>query len=93
MLVPLLTALLMLLNVGFTSFLMFLSKHDLALLIVLMGFSLGMSVFVALALSDSTARSLRAVVRGVREISAGDLAVTWTWQSIRPGSRALPFRS
>ncbi len=72
-LVPLLTAILVLGNVGFTAFLMFLSGHDLALLAVLLGFSLGMSIFVALALSDSTARSVREIVRGVREMSAGSL--------------------
>ena len=43
----LLTAALALVNVGFTSYLMFLSPHDLALLTGLLSFSLGMSIYVA----------------------------------------------
>jgi signal transduction histidine kinase len=72
-LVPVLTAILVLGIVGFMAFLMFLSSHDLVLLAVLLGFSLGISIFVAFAFSDSTARSVREIVRGVRQMSAGSL--------------------
>lgn len=73
-LVPILTAILVLCNVGFTAFLMFLSGHDLAILSVLLAFSLGISIFVAFAFSDSMARSVQDVVRGVREISVRSLS-------------------
>ena len=72
-LVSAVTAALALANVGFTAALMFLSTHDLALLTALLGFSLGMSVFVAVALSSSTRRALREVVDGVRLLNAGSL--------------------
>ena len=68
-----LTAVLALANVGFTGFLMFLSPHDLALLAALLGFSLGMSMFVAFAFSQSTTRSIREVVEAVRRINSGSL--------------------
>ena len=72
-LVAVFTTVLMLGNVGFTALLMFLSGHDLALLAVLLGFSMGISIFVAFAFSESTAQSVREIVRGVREMSAGKL--------------------
>ena len=68
-----LTAVLALANVGFTGFLMFLSPHDLALLAALLGFSLGMSMFVAFAFSQSTTRSIREVVEAVRRMNSGSL--------------------
>jgi len=68
-----LTATLALINVGFTSFLMFISGHDLALLTGLLGFSLGVSVFVAAAITEPEVRSLRALGAAVAKISAGDL--------------------
>ena len=68
-----LTAVSALANVGFTAFLMFLSSHDLALLATLLGFSLGMSMFVALAFSRSTTRSIREVVEAVRRMNSGSL--------------------
>ena len=58
---------------GFTGFLMFLSPHDLALLAALLGFSLGMSMFVAFAFSQSTTRSIREVVEAVRRMNSGSL--------------------
>ena len=60
-------------NVGFTSALMFLSTHDLALLAALLGFSLGMSIFVAFAFSSSSRQALKEVVDGVRLLNAGRL--------------------
>ena len=71
--VAVLTAILALVNVGFTSVLMFLSGHDLALLAGLLGFSVGMAVFVAFALSEPTARSIRELRDGARRMSAGNL--------------------
>ncbi len=68
-----LTAVLALANVGLTGFLMFLSPHDLALLATLLGFPLGMSMFVAFAFSRSTTRSIREVVDAVRRINSGSL--------------------
>lgn len=70
-----LTGVLALANVGFTAVLMFLSTHDLALLAGLLGFSLGMSVFVAFTLSASTTRSIGEVLKAVRFMNAGSLDV------------------
>ena len=72
-LVSAVTAALGLANVGFTSALMFLSTHDLALLAALLGFSLGMSIFVAFAFSSSSRQALKEVVDGVRLLNAGRL--------------------
>jgi signal transduction histidine kinase len=73
LLASVLTATLALINVGFTSFLMFISGHDLALLAGLLGFSLGVSVFVAAAITEPAVRSLRDLGAAVAKISAGDL--------------------
>ena len=72
-LVSVLTAILALVNVGFTAVLMFLSGHDLALLAGLLGFSVGMAIFVAFALSEPTTRSIRDLMQGARNMSAGRL--------------------
>jgi len=71
--VAVLTALLSLANVGFVALLMFLSTHDLALLAALLTFALGMASFVALALSESTTRSLRDLVEAAKRMSEGRL--------------------
>ena len=71
--VSVLTTLLALANVGFVALLMFLSTHDLALLVGLLSFSLGISIFVAFAFSSSTARSMREVVDAARRINSGSL--------------------
>jgi len=68
-----LTASLAIANIGFTAFLMFLSPHDLAILVGLMGFSLGLSIFLAASLSSSNVQSFRQLVAGVSQISAGNL--------------------
>jgi len=73
-LVSCVTALLALVNVGFTSFLMFLSPHDLALLGGLLGFSLGMSIFVAFSFSRSITGAITEVVEAVRRMNAGNLS-------------------
>jgi len=69
-----LTAVLAIMNVGFTSVLMFISPHDLAILAGLMGFALGLSVFLAAELSSSTAESFRQLLAAVTQISDGNLA-------------------
>jgi two-component system sensor histidine kinase SaeS len=69
-----LTAVLALANIGFTAFLMFISAHDLAILVGLLGFALGMSLFVAIVLSSSITRSFRHVVEAVTQLSAGNLS-------------------
>ena len=72
-LVSLLTAMLALINVGVTAVLMFLSTHDLALLAGLLGFSVGMSTFVAFAFSEPTARVIRELVEAAKRMSNGSL--------------------
>jgi signal transduction histidine kinase len=64
-----------LVNVGFTAFLMFISPHDLAILAGLLGFALGLSIFLAIVLSSSTTRSFHQVVAAVTQISGGNLGV------------------
>ncbi len=72
-LVSVITAVLALGNVAFTAVLMFLDSHDLAVLGGLLSFSLGMSILVALAFSESTARGMREMLGAVRRINAGSL--------------------
>ena len=67
------TAFLVLVNVGFTPVLMFLSPHDLALLAGLLGFAVGISIFVAFSLSEPMTRSFQEVVQAVARISVGAL--------------------
>ena len=70
-----LTAVLALLNVGFTAFLMFLSPHDLVLLGGLLAFALGMSVFVALSVSRTVSDSIHELLDAVRSFNAGNMEV------------------
>ncbi len=72
-LMSMLTAMLALVNVGFTAFLMFISAHDLAILAGLLGFSMGMCMFFAMAVAEPTVRSLRTLTAAVGRISSGDL--------------------
>ncbi len=60
-----------LVNVGFTSYLMFISAHDLGLLVALLLFSLGISIFLALSISNTLQSSMQEFLRGVRLMSAG----------------------
>ena len=69
----LLAAGLVLINVGFTAYLMFLSSHDLTLLVLLMLFSMGMASFFALAVSDSFRSRLDLLLLGVRRMGEGEL--------------------
>ncbi|MDA1219183.1 MAG: ATP-binding protein [Chloroflexi bacterium] len=75
------TATLAMVNIGFTAVLMFLSPHDLAILVGLLGFSLGLSVFLAASLSASTVRSFQQLVSGVSQISTGNLTARVPVQS------------
>ena len=72
-LMAVLTAVLALLNVGFTAFLMFLSPHDLVLLGGLLAFALGMSVFVALSVSRTVSDSIHELLDAVRSFNAGNM--------------------
>ncbi len=69
----LLSATLVLANVGFTSYLMFISSHDLTLLSLLMLFSLAISAFVASRLASRFHSSLRELVDAARAMGRGDL--------------------
>ncbi|MFQ6028085.1 MAG: sensor histidine kinase [Dehalococcoidia bacterium] len=73
LLASVLTVFLSLANVGFIALLMFLEPHDLALLVVLLGFALGISVFLSVTLSSYTTGSLDQVMAAVAEISEGNL--------------------
>jgi len=72
-LMAVLTAVLALLNVGFTAFLMFLSPHDLVLLGGLLAFALGMSVFVALSVSRTVSDSIHELLDAVCSFNAGNM--------------------
>ncbi len=72
-LMAVLTAVLALLNVGFTAFLMFLSPHELVLLGGLLAFALGMSVFVALSVSRTVSDSIHELLDAVRSFNAGNM--------------------
>ena len=72
-LISVVTATLALANVGVTASLMFLSFHDLILLMGLLVFSVGISVFVAHAFSEPTVRSVGALLQAAERVSAGDL--------------------
>jgi len=72
-LVSVLVAALSIANIGFVAMLMFLSTHDLGLLVGLMTFSLGLSILVAYTSSESTARTMKRFVDAVRQISDGNL--------------------
>ena len=71
--VSVLTASLALVNVGFVAALMVLSVHDLALLAGLIAFSLVISIFVAIAYSEPATRSVRELLKAVRQIGTSQL--------------------
>jgi signal transduction histidine kinase len=70
----LLSAGLVLVNVGFTAYLMFLSAHDLKLLSVLFVFSVGVSAFFAYAVAESFHATLQRLLAGVEAVGAGSLS-------------------
>jgi HAMP domain-containing protein len=89
-----LTAVLALVNVGFTAVLMFISTHDLALLAGFLGFSLAISVLVALSISEPTLRSLRALTQAASRVSLGELNTRVPVESSdEVGDLALAFNS
>jgi signal transduction histidine kinase len=69
-----LSAGLVLINVGFTAYLMFISSHDLLLLSVLFVFSIGMSSFFAYAVAESFHARLQRLLGGVEAVGAGELS-------------------
>jgi signal transduction histidine kinase len=62
-----------LVNIGFTSYLMFISPHDLALLSILLLFSFGVSVSLAFFLSLPFNATIRTIVDAVNRMRAGHL--------------------
>lgn len=68
-----LTAALALANVAFIASLMFLSSHDLVVLISIIGFALGMSLFVSFAFAEEAAGGMSELSLAVRRLSAGSL--------------------
>jgi signal transduction histidine kinase len=71
--VSLLTATLALSTVVITSSLMFISSHDLALLISLITFAFGISVFVSMASSGPVVAGIVELTQGVRRLSEGEM--------------------
>jgi two-component system sensor histidine kinase SaeS len=63
-----------LVNVGFTAYLMFISTHDLLLLSVLFVFSMGMSAFFAYAVAEQFHMRLHRLLAGVKAVGEGELA-------------------
>ena len=61
-------------NVMVTALLMFLSNHDLTLLIVLLVFSLTISLFFALILAGPIAASIQALRLGAQRLAEGELS-------------------
>jgi signal transduction histidine kinase len=68
------TTLLALANVAFMAQLMFISTHDLTLLGLLLGFSMGIAALLATELSVPLSADLRQIVQAVRRLGSGDLA-------------------
>ncbi len=71
--VSVISALLALVNVGFTARLMFISPHDLVLLSVLLVFSLGISTLFAFSVSESLQDVIKTFLRAVRQMGSGQL--------------------
>jgi signal transduction histidine kinase len=72
LLAGLLSAFLVMVNVGFIAVLMFISSHDLGLLLLMLLFALGVSCFFAFTVAEGFQRNLSAVLSGVRQLSGGD---------------------
>jgi two-component system sensor histidine kinase SaeS len=73
LLISVLVAVLVVVNIGFVGYLMFISTHDLGLLIGLIVFSLGLSIIASLYLSRPTTVNIQEVISAVRQINAGSL--------------------
>ena len=63
-----------LVNIMVTALLMFLSTHDLALLVVMAVFSLVISLFFSFAIAGSITSSIEALTRGAQRLAEGDLS-------------------
>lgn len=63
-----------LVNIIVTALLMFLSTHDLTLLVILALFSLVISLFFSFAIAGSITSSIEALTRGARRLAEGDLS-------------------
>lgn len=73
LLVSVVVAVIVVVNIGFVAYLMFISPHDLGLLITMILFSLGLSILASIYLSQPTTRNLNKVINAVRQINAGNL--------------------
>ncbi|MSQ15158.1 MAG: HAMP domain-containing sensor histidine kinase [Dehalococcoidia bacterium] len=71
--VSMISAALALINIGFMAQLMFISPHDLALLSVLLVFSLGISASFAVAVSESLQDTMKTFLGAVRQMGSGQL--------------------
>lgn len=71
--ISILVAILVVVNIGFTSYLMFISQHDLGLLIGLIIFSLGLSILAAINLSRPVTMNLKHLIMTVHRINSGNL--------------------
>jgi signal transduction histidine kinase len=72
LLISVVVAVLVVVNIGFVSYLMFISTHDLGLLFGLIVFSLVLSIMASLYLSQPTIRNLNEVISAVRQVNAGN---------------------
>lgn len=82
LLISVIVAVLVSANIGAVAYLMFISPHDLELLVSLVVFSLGLSVMASFYLSRKTIRNLNEVIGAVRQINTGNLQ-----QSVEVASR------
>jgi HAMP domain-containing protein len=73
LLISVLVALLVALSIGFVAYLMFISSHDLGLLISLIVFSLGLSVLASIYLSQPIIRHLNEFIDTVHQVNTGYL--------------------
>jgi signal transduction histidine kinase len=73
LLISVIVALLVVVNIGFVSYLMFISSHDLGLLISLIVFSLSLSALASIYLSRPVTRNLNELINTVRQINTGRL--------------------
>lgn len=71
LLAAVLSAVLVLINVSFTAYLMFFSSHDLTLTVLLLGFSLGIAAFFALVAANRYQEQVAVLVEGVRTMGLG----------------------
>jgi len=73
LLISVIVAALVVVNIGFAGLLMFISAHDLSLLISLIIFSFGLSVTASLYLARPTATNMNELIHAARQINTGKL--------------------